>query len=590
MSSFVYNDGNFEIERPGEVFLTVGMFFDGTKNNRYHTEIRKKKEGIGEFRKRDKEEIEAMPDEDKQLYEQTKRPDSELGLTEEEKKMLQKYGGEESFGNDFTNVVRKYYACEKEYRIYTEGIGTASPEDKDQSDSMGGFVWGRGVTGIIEKVRSGCADLAKKISKKVEEKKKKNPTSKITLIIDVYGFSRGAAAARYFLYQLQKEAYPFGWTNFKSNTDEFDKYSKQFKIDENGYLIEDNWLKEGLLPPLGILGIELLKADVPRELIDTIFVKVRFLGIYDTVASYDPDCIVIPDFEGQIGKLHLHEIGDPQRAVHYTAINEHRENFSLTRLKTEGFGDKRVERNFPGVHSDVGGSYNHDPLDEDTFYKQAKEGKLYNREKYPYTKNTCEYEIVSLREDLFFFINLTGFRKTLIKESWFNEDQIEVRYRWIPNFFKRKLMGERRLEGGYSFIPLHFMCEEAKKFVPELNESKVLLDYPINDLFLVGVKAHLRRHTIEGGKNWVITKPSQIYSSVPHQEERVTPYTNEEEEVKPTEEKSINGGELKEVEVLSPNAMLRRLRNRYLHWSAKLNTISDELGFAPAKDRKRHEF
>ena len=165
----------------------------------------------------------------------------------------------------------------------------------------------------MEKVRLGCAKLAKKISDRIKEKKKNNKdneVTKISLIIDAYGFSRGAAAARFFLYQLQKEAYPFLWHNYPYDYERTTLY----KGDEVGNFIEDSWLKEGLLPPFGLLGTELLKADVPRELIETMFVKVRFLGIYDTVASYDRNCIAIPDFEGQIGKLHLHEIGNPQRA------------------------------------------------------------------------------------------------------------------------------------------------------------------------------------------------------------------------------------------------------------------------------------
>ncbi|ATA90306.1 hypothetical protein CAPN001_24460 [Capnocytophaga stomatis] len=50
MSTFVYNDGSFDPEKKGVLSVTFGMFFDGTKNNRYHTEIRKKIENKGEFK------------------------------------------------------------------------------------------------------------------------------------------------------------------------------------------------------------------------------------------------------------------------------------------------------------------------------------------------------------------------------------------------------------------------------------------------------------------------------------------------------------------------------------------------------------
>lgn len=49
MSAFVYNDGSSEPEKEEVLSITFGLFFDGTKNNRYHTEIRKKIENKGEF-------------------------------------------------------------------------------------------------------------------------------------------------------------------------------------------------------------------------------------------------------------------------------------------------------------------------------------------------------------------------------------------------------------------------------------------------------------------------------------------------------------------------------------------------------------
>ena len=576
MSSFVYNDGNFEIEKPEEIFLTLGMFFDGTKNNMYHTEIRKKIQKKGEFKETKNSEI-----------------------TQDEWDIYAKYAHKnESFGNDFTNVARKYYACEEEYRIYIEGIGTANPKDKNKSDRNDGYVYGRGVTGVVEKVRLGCAKLAKKISDKIKEKKKNNKdneVTKISLKIDAYGFSRGAAAARFFLYQLQKEAYPFLWHNYPYDYERTTLY----KGDEVGNFIEDSWLKEGLLPPFGLLGTELLKADVPRELIETMFVKVRFLGIYDTVASYDRDCIAIPDFEGQIGKLHLHEIGNPQRAVHYTAMDEHREYFSLTRLKTKGFKN-RVERNFPGVHSDVGGSYNHDPFTIRQFRDKDQKAKLFLANPYIPGK-TSEYEMLYL-DDSFFFSHLKSFRKELLEEGWYRDRQIKIGVRKIsyifPSIHREYIYGERTLCRGYSFIPLHFMCEEACKYLTnnELSINKILNDYALEDTFLEYVKEYLREHTIENDNDdenkWVLQDRSAFETEESYTINDNVLFEKREEKASLEEENAIDGGELEEVEVtaIRGDYLLRKLRNNYLHRSSRVNTLEDRLGHHAAKDRKRHEF
>ena len=51
-------------------------------------------------------------------------------------------------------------------------------------------------------------------------------------------------------------------------------------------------------------------------------------------------------------ELSLNNIGAAANVVHYVAENEHRENFSLTNTHVG------VTKVFPGVHSDIGGSYN----------------------------------------------------------------------------------------------------------------------------------------------------------------------------------------------------------------------------------------
>ena len=618
MSSFVYNDGSFEdTQRPGELILTFGMFFDGTKNNMYHTEIRKKAQDKGEF-----------------------KGYAQQGATEEEKEaraqevakdkvIYKRYEIQESFGNDFTNVARQYYNCEEEYRIYVEGIGTVSKDTEDKTDDDDGYIYGRGVTGITEKVRSGCKMLAKKIAQRkaeVEQNRSRNEkTTQIHLIVDVFGFSRGAAAARHFLHTLQKRAYKAGYK--VPNVVTYMPEKGLPRVDYLDVYVKDSWMKDDYLPPLGLLGTALLEAKIPRELIENMCVRVRFVGLYDTVVSFDPKTSLIPTFDKYVKDLHLDDIGRPQRAVHYTSIDEHRKFFSITPLNTKKLPNA-IELSFPGVHSDIGGSYNHDPFTDEELAEATKNAMFYRSMKSKPTPRTSEYEKIYL-DNIFFFKNLELFKKELIREGWFFDDQIVIRtaklHSLIPflqkqfslylmykeeirelyekkidsSDFIRFVYSERILERGYSFIPLHFMCEDAKEYIPELDFTQVLEDYALNDFFLEKVKEYLQEHTIEKGEKWVLRYPQKQTGQ--------NPYTFiEEDEIKEEEDYSgIEGFEVNEdqdfsgeaeelggidVEVYRPDYLLRKLRNRYLHCSARVNNFEDWAGHRSTGDRRRRVY
>ena len=616
MSSFVYNDGSFEdTQRPGELILTFGMFFDGTKNNMYHTEIRKKAQDKGEF-----------------------KDYAQQGATEEEKEaraqevakdkvIYKRYEKQESFGNDFTNVARQYYNCKEKYRIYVEGIGTVSKDTEDKTDDDDGYIYGRGFTGITEKVRSGCKMLAKRIAqRKAEEEQNRSrneKTTQIHLIVDVFGFSRGAAAARHFLHTLQKRSYKAGYK--VPNVVTYMPEKGLPRVDYLGVYVKDSWRKDDYLPPLGLLGTALLEAEIPRELIENMCVRVRFVGLYDTVVSFDPKTYLIPTFDKYVKDLHLDDIGRPQRAVHYTSIDEHRKFFSITPLNTKKIPNA-IELSFPGVHSDIGGSYNHDPFTDEELAEATKNAVFYRSMKSKPTPRTSEYEKIYL-DNIFFFKNLELFKKELIQEGWFFDDQIVIRtaklHSLIPflqkqfslylmykeeirelyekkvdsSDFIRFVYSERILERGYSFIPLHFMCEEAKEYIPELNISQLLTNYALNDFFLERVKEYLQEHTIEKREKWVLRYPQKQTGQ--------NPYTFiEENEIKEEEDYSgIEGFEVKEeegfsgeteegtdVEVYRPDYLLRKLRNRYLHCSARVNNFEDWAGHRSTGDRRRREY
>lgn len=539
--TFVYNTGNPLPDPPGTLKLTFGVFFDGTRNNLKNTEIRKKVQGKGEFRN--------------------------IPATAEERRIFEKYAKDDnSFGNDFTNVARKYMCTQKaSYSLYVEGIATIDKAD----DEGGGFKYGRGKTGVIGKVRNGCKALAKKVNDL-----KKKDTESIELTIDIFGFSRGAAAARNFAYNLQMAPYaPKGYYPPVQGASRIDVDHEA----SEAMAIEKSWVKDGLLPKFGHFGTSLLQAGLSRDLVDSMIINVRFIGVYDTVASYDPTCLLLPNFRKKVKELHLHELGSPRKAVHFTAADEHRKNFSLTRFLPVEL-HTGIERNFPGVHSDVGGSYNHDVMSPAEISANGYQPDP--------AEGVTEREYVWL-EKAYFSGSLEAFRDELIEQGWFKEDQLAIEAHW-----KYTLTGTRYLYRGYSFIPLHFMCDYALPYLNEDNQylyySKIMADYALNDTFLDEVKTYMKDHIIDKNENWTL-KGNFKHEDEPEAEEEISA----EVPVESTPaEPSGPVIELEEVVVTAYKSdfLLRKLKNRYLHRSAKINTLLDTLAYAPTDNRRRMEF
>ena len=103
-----------------------------------------------------------------------------------------------SYDNDFSNVARGYDAidanAENQVSWYIEGIGTV--DSKTDNDTLGLPARGGGLSvgerGIAAKVTKGCIKGAEALRTKYRGKVIN------VLTVNVYGFSRGAAAARHF--------------------------------------------------------------------------------------------------------------------------------------------------------------------------------------------------------------------------------------------------------------------------------------------------------------------------------------------------------------------------------------------------------
>ena len=325
-----------------------------------------------------------------------------------------------------------------------EGIGT---EDK-KADSNIGYGTGTGSTGIRGKVRKGCeAIVTKKLKPLITGKTKIG-----ILTFDVFGFSRGAAAARNFVYEIGKAKYnAIPRSTGRSGT--------IYYTDSDG-----NITSELQLPKRGHLGLKLKEAGIEVGVI-----RVRFLGIYDTVSSYGIN------FSNDVAELNLNSIDLAKKVVHFVAENEHRANFDLTHVHVG------IEKSFPGVHSDVGGSYN-----SGTEIVKEIETDWTNRN------------------------DLDPLRQRLIAEGWYQDNQLT----YTGGNLYWALQGTRYLLKTYTYIPLHFMGQYCtKNSLPVDADHIENTKYPVsNDALLTRVKAKLKSYVMGDGKPYAFKRYSDIKS------------------------------------------------------------------------------
>ncbi|MBS4086134.1 T6SS phospholipase effector Tle1-like catalytic domain-containing protein [Pseudomonas rustica] len=225
-----------------------------------------------------------------------------------------------SYGAGLTNVKKLYSLYKKAQKteadgsfkylsrpVYVDGIGTESNE----KDSVLGAGTGRGDTGVAARVQSSFTEI-KQI---IEEALQDNPNCEITsLTFDTFGFSRGAAAARHFSNEIVRgKRGPLG--------DLLNGYSSEF----SGSF--DSQYGNGI--------------------------KMGFVGLFDTVPSIAGftnfgrvKSAIAPGVRLYLDRRFFKDV------VHLVARDECRANFALSRVKPD-----HPEYTFPGVHSDIGGSY-----------------------------------------------------------------------------------------------------------------------------------------------------------------------------------------------------------------------------------------
>ncbi len=170
-------------------------------------------------------------------------------------------------------------------------------------------------------------------------------------VIYIFGFSRGSAAARLLASKIKDEGIP-----------------KSIEI-----TLKPKENKESKVVEQVISDIEIEKSGEHN-------VDIEFLGVWDTVSALGFVNIVLRFIGVKKNDLFTDDniAGNIKKAVHLVAIDETRNPFIPSLMNYKKGITHEVW--FPGVHSDVGGSYLEDEIAKVTLFYMIKQMTLWNKE------------------------------------------------------------------------------------------------------------------------------------------------------------------------------------------------------------------
>lgn len=492
-----YEAPNKEDLLSNSINVRLNLFFDGTQNNKTNTEARN------------------TNSKNHETYKKTGNKN------------------DDSYENDYTNVARLFDAvdpaAENQIRVYIEGIGT---EDLKKDTKFPGVATGMGDTGTTAKVTKGCLDAAIQMYEKGYAGKEID-----YLYVNVYGFSRGAAAARHFLHVANKTA----------------KYGRKNKIDDKNtkyHIFPDYFFNDTIhqfditventsfIDKYGYFGACLVyQGMIIKKII------YNFVGIYDTVASDG-------FYHGNdVSDLKLNSVSKANYVYHIASEDEYRENFDLSNINSCGL--RGLEIKLPGVHSDIGGSYLNNMKELSVLDNMLAVDSVEDRE-----------VAKSSREQRY-----NSFKKIVVDEGWYTSTQLTNEFFYEKNFdsktkgyenqYNYGLVGRRTLFNTYDKIPLDLMINKSKEYNVKYDDT-ILLGYKINDAFINKIYNQLKQYVkaCNDNRDSYLKKYDQKTLNA-YKKELSLKYSEGLKAIQYTNYLDVTD--------------LKKLRNEYLHWSVKSN-------------------
>ncbi len=426
-------------KKPKKIRIT--LFYDGTLNNRMNIEEREKEEVA---RKNNLENL------DKKGY---KIDEGSMIYSHYHTK------GANSYDNGRTNIAimephvsgkKKDYAPDYDliFKAYIAGQGPVT----HKGDDAKGYALAIGSTGVPGRAEEGIDKAANFILNEIKENFNRDKHYIEKLTIDVFGFSRGAATARYAIHVLF--------------------HGRVTGVDETTGTIIYEWYP--LFQRLTDFRYEIKESAV----------EVRFAGLYDTVLSYIGSQKMPRWFSNNI--LEQRAVAKAKKSLHLAAAEEHRADFPLHKIKSAIDEGKGEEYYLPGVHSDVGGSYNQANeklLEQETVEKK----KEYMRTSGEGTGSIDDNPLTfwGFVRDEAMVINegdpkvISQDRADLIEQGWYKENEIKVHdVQWGEHGVTRSILAVSRqnISSAYSNIPLKIMAKAARK--PDV---KIIIDTKLED-------------------------------------------------------------------------------------------------------------
>jgi Uncharacterized alpha/beta hydrolase domain (DUF2235) len=457
------------------LIIRIHLLFDGTNNN---------KANIGEREKNETQEgsvaYKDHSSDDPNSYDNGR---TNIALMEEQ---VQEYVDQNGY-----NIAIK---------VYVEGQGTFNLG----GDSTMGKAFGAMKSGVYQRARDGINRAVAQLQTKLFGDKTPDEHFIKRVDVDVFGFSRGAATARHAIHAMLTE-------ETMTVSDPYGGYSETIVV------------TEPLYRRLQLKGYSETRADQ---------IKINFAGLYDTVVSVNASQLT-PKWLAN-NTRDQKAVKEAKFTLHLAAADEHRLDFPLHRI-TSAAKDKKAEFFLPGVHSDVGGSYNlanekligDKPIEDATILiaegdiedlekkkhslrgqgwqfnievtewayvrptKKAKKGKLFRKIKgLEYMRTSSEIERVINRGTI---TDLEKDMNNLKELGWYLDNEIRIKNDYLAtagrliNPFSwdvpsgKLIVNRYGIKSAYSYIPLKIMMKYSREHGVKIrekldNRAKIVLD------------------------------------------------------------------------------------------------------------------